>query len=71
MASGPPVPGDGAGRSHFERGDRVKHARFGGGTVTKIDAFHTTIDFDSRGERTFLSSVAMLSLLTAELPPKL
>jgi hypothetical protein len=53
----------------FRTGDRVTNARFGAGTVTKIDAFHTTVDFDSRGERTFLSSKAALTPLSDESEP--
>jgi hypothetical protein len=67
MTSGATVPGA-VRRPQFEPGDRVSHARFGGGTVTKVDQFHTTIDFDGRGERRFLSEVMTLAPLISETP---
>ena len=40
----------------YQVGDRVRQAVFGNGTVTVVDTFHITVDFDIRGERRFLIS---------------
>jgi hypothetical protein len=37
----------------FGPGDRVNQAQYGHGTVTKIDEYHTCVDFDDHGLRTF------------------
>ena len=41
-------------------GDRVTHSQYGDGTVSSVNEYHTKIDFDSHGLRTFAS--AMVSL---------
>ena len=46
-------------------GDRVTQSMLGEGTVTSVDADHTTVDFDKRGPRTLRSDVALLSPSTA------
>ena len=55
----------------YQVGDRVRQAYFGNGTVTVIDAFHITIDFDIRGERTFLTSRVQLTPATEPAPAEL
>ena len=57
--------------SSYQVGDRVRQASFGNGTVVVIDAFHITIDFDIRGERTFLLSRVELTAPTAPTPAEL
>jgi hypothetical protein len=42
-------------------GDRVRQEQFGNGTVTDLQLYHITINFDIRGERTFLKSSVQLS----------
>ena len=37
----------------FVPGDRVSQAQYGHGTVTRADEYHTSIDFDDHGPRTF------------------
>ena len=49
----------------YQVGDRVRQASFGNGTVTAVDAFQITIDFDIRGKRTFLISRVDLTPPTA------
>jgi hypothetical protein len=40
----------------FVPGDRVSQAQYGHGTVTRADEYHTSIDFDDHGPRTFSTS---------------
>ena len=42
-------------------GARVSQAQYGTGTITKANEYHTTIDFDLHGPRTFVTSLAALS----------
>ena len=42
-------------------GDRVMHAQYGDGTVSSVNEYHTKIDFDSHGLRTFASSMVSLA----------
>jgi hypothetical protein len=51
--------------STFRVGDRVRQELFGNGTVLNVELYHITIDFDIRGERTFLKSSVQLSPETA------
>jgi hypothetical protein len=48
----------------FATGDRVAHAQYGDGTVTRVDEYHTVIDFDAHGIRTFSSPRVVLSPTT-------
>jgi len=45
----------------YHVGDRVTQSMLGEGTVTSVDADHTTVDFDKRGPRTLRSDMALLS----------
>jgi hypothetical protein len=51
-------------------GDRVAHGAYGDGTVTRVDEYHTVIDFDGHGLRTFSSPRVVLSPTTTLAPPK-
>ena len=37
----------------FSIGDRVSQPQYGAGTVAAANEYHTTIDFDEHGPRTF------------------
>ena len=51
-------------------GDRVAHGEYGDGTITRVNEFHTVIDFDAHGLRTFSSPRVVLSPTTTLAPPK-
>ena len=44
----------------FGPGVRVTQPQYGHGTVTKADKYHTWIDFDDHGPRTFSTSRCQL-----------
>jgi hypothetical protein len=44
----------------FSAGDRVSQRTYGDGTVTAVNEYHTVIDFDEHGVRTFSSSMVQL-----------
>ena len=52
----------------FVPGDRVSQAQYGHGTVTRADEYHTSIDFDDHGPRTFSTSRSHLER-SATAPP--
>jgi hypothetical protein len=51
-------------------GDRVAHTQYGDGTVSSVNEYHTKIDFDAHGLRTFASSRVSLTASATEAPPK-
>jgi hypothetical protein len=51
-------------------GTRVTQTSLGNGTVTAVDARHTTVEFDRHGSRTFLSERAALTRATGEATPE-
>lgn len=44
----------------YSIGDRVAQPQYGVGTVTAANEFHTTIDFDEHGPRTFATALVKL-----------
>ena len=54
----------------FAPGDRVSQLQYGHGTVTKADEYHTWIDFDAHGARTFSTSRCHLESSATVAPPK-
>ena len=44
----------------YNVGDRVAQLQYGDGTVTSVNEFHTIIDFDAHGVRTFSTSRVQL-----------
>jgi hypothetical protein len=52
----------------YGSGDRVTQAQYGDGTVIKADTYHTTIDFDDHGVRTFASERVVLVQATSVAP---
>jgi hypothetical protein len=54
----------------FSAGDRVSQAQYGDGTVTAANEYHTVIDFDSHGSRTFATNLVRLDRTMTLAPPK-
>jgi hypothetical protein len=51
-------------------GDRVSHAEYGDGTVSSVNQYHTVIEFDAHGARTFASPRVVLAATTTSAPEK-
>jgi hypothetical protein len=51
-------------------GDRVAHAQYGDGTVSSVNEYHTVIEFDAHGVRTFVSPRVVLTHSTTPAPEK-
>ena len=45
----------------YTTGDRVAHTQYGDGTINSVNEYHTVIDFDAHGVRTFSSPRVVLS----------
>jgi len=45
----------------YTAGDRVAHSQYGDGTVNRVNEYHTVIDFDAHGLRTFSSPRVVLA----------
>jgi hypothetical protein len=54
----------------YSVGDRVSEAKFGDGTVTSCNEYHTVIDFDEHGVRTFSSPLVRLMRASTVAPAK-
>jgi hypothetical protein len=54
----------------YSPGDRVAHAQYGDGTVNSMNEYHTVIDFDTHGVRTFSSPRVVLSASSTPAPVK-
>jgi hypothetical protein len=54
----------------YSIGDRVAHATYGDGTITRVNEFHTVIDFDAHGARTFSSPRVVLHACATLAPVK-
>ena len=54
----------------FSVGDRVSQPQYGAGTVAATNEYHTTIDFDEHGPRTFSTPVMKLERSTTVAPPR-
>jgi len=51
-------------------GDRVVHPQYGDGTVQSVNEYHTVIDFDAHGKRTFVSPRVVLTESQVPAPAK-
>ena len=51
-------------------GDRVAHAQYGDGTVSSVNEYHTVIEFDAHGARTFVSPRVVLTESKTPAPEK-
>jgi hypothetical protein len=54
----------------YTPGDRVAHAQYGDGTINTMNEYHTVIDFDAHGLRTFSSPRVVLSASSTPAPVK-
>ena len=52
----------------YAKGDRVSQPQYGPGTVTGANEYHTTIDFDEHGPRTFVTRLVVLEPTKAPAP---
>lgn len=52
----------------FSIGDRVTQERYGDGTITSSNEYHTVIDFDEHGSRTFSSAMVKLEPCSSVAP---
>ncbi len=55
---------------NFVKGDRVRQANYGLGTLTEINERHTVIDFDEHGIRTFVTKMVVLESTTEPAPQR-
>ena len=54
----------------YSSGDRVFQASYGDGTVTTANEYHTVVDFDAHGSRTFATPLVRLEASATPAPPK-
>ncbi len=54
----------------FSIGDRVSQPQYGAGTVAASNEYHTTIDFDDHGPRTFATPIVKLERSATLAPPR-
>ena len=54
----------------FSIGDRVYQPQYGAGTVAASNEYHTTIDFDDHGPRTFATPIVKLERSATLAPPR-
>jgi hypothetical protein len=54
----------------YSTGDRVSQAQYGHGTVMTVNEYHTVIDFDDHGARTFSTSLVRLDPSSTAAPVK-
>jgi hypothetical protein len=60
-------PGEGFVRP-YSIGDRVSQQQYGAGTVTAVNEYHTVIDFDEHGTRTFATAMVQLERSSTTAP---
>lgn len=54
----------------YAPGARVVQTTYGSGTITSADEYHTVIDFDDHGPRTFASRMVQLAPCDTAAPEK-
>lgn len=54
----------------YSTGDRVSQSQYGHGTVTTANEYHTVIDFDEHGSRTFATPLVRLERSSTAAPVK-
>lgn len=54
----------------YAKGDRVSQANYGPGTVAAANEYHTVIDFDEHGRRTFATRLVVLETSTVPAPAR-
>ena len=56
--------------AYYSTGARVAHSQYGEGTLISANEYHTIIDFDAHGLRTFSSPRVVLTASNSPAPPK-
>jgi len=54
----------------YSVGDRVVQQTYGTGTIAAINEYHTVVDFDEHGARTFATPRAQFEPSSTVAPPK-
>jgi len=54
----------------YATGNRVVHGQYGDGTVTAVNQYHTVVEFDAHGSRTFATPMVQLAPSSIPAPPK-
>jgi hypothetical protein len=54
----------------YSAGDRVSQPQYGHGTVTAVNEYHTIVDFDEHGSRTFATPLVRLERSETAAPAK-
>jgi hypothetical protein len=54
----------------YPTGNRVFQTQYGHGTVTLVNEYHTVVDFDAHGPRTFATRLVQLEPSSEPAPPK-
>lgn len=54
----------------FSVGDRVSQPQYGVGTVAAANEYHTTVNFDDHGPRTFATTIVKLERSATLAPPR-
>ena len=54
----------------YTPGDRVAHVQYGDGTLVSTNEYHTVIEFDGHGLRTFSTPRVVLIAATTPAPSK-
>lgn len=54
----------------YVTGERVTHFQYGDGTLVSANEYHTIIDFDAHGVRTFSTALVMLNAASTAAPEK-
>lgn len=52
----------------FSTGNRVSQAQYGTGTITYVNEYHTIVEFDEAGRRTFVTERVELTPSDTEAP---
>lgn len=54
----------------YATGDRVTQQQYGDGTVIVCNEYHTVVEFDAHGSRTFATHLVRLESCSSLAPPK-
>jgi hypothetical protein len=52
----------------YSIGERVSQPQYGSGTITMVNEYHTIIDFDEHGSRTFATPMVQLGRCDTSAP---
>lgn len=54
----------------WTKGDRVVQPTYGPGTLVEVNEYHTVIDFDAHGRRTFATRLVVLQATNEPAPAR-